>query len=163
MSPYLGVSALDPAFELAASTGRGVFVLALTSNPEGAAVQSARTATGSTVAQHVVDEVAARNAGYHPCGHIGVVVGATPAAQVLRLGALGGPVLIPGVGAQGATLTDLSRWFGAVRHVVPTTSGELLRHGPEPVALCSAARRAADEAADLLRNTPLQDDGSTPR
>jgi orotidine-5'-phosphate decarboxylase len=33
VSPYLGVGALDPAFELAGRTGRGVFVLALTSNP----------------------------------------------------------------------------------------------------------------------------------
>ncbi|HEX2264522.1 MAG TPA: orotidine-5'-phosphate decarboxylase, partial [Pseudonocardiaceae bacterium] len=39
VSPYLGVGALEPAFELASGTGRGVFVLALTSNPEGAAVQ----------------------------------------------------------------------------------------------------------------------------
>lgn len=168
VSPYLGVGALDPAFELAARTGRGVFVLALTSNPEGADVQGALTTAGSTVAQHVVDAVAARNSGYHPTchhpsGHIGVVIGATAAARVLRLGALGGPVLIPGVGAQGATLAQVCRWFGAVRLLLPTTSRELLRHGPAPATLRCAARRLAGEAADLLRNASWPADGSTPR
>ncbi len=172
VSPYLGVGALDPAFELAATTGRGVFVLALTSNPEGADVQGAFTATGSPVAQHVVDHVASRNGVYRASGrgccgrtpgHIGVVVGATATARSLRLEALGGPVLVPGIGAQGATLANLGRWFGTVRHLVPTTSRNLLRHGPEPAALRRAVRRAADEAADLLCNASWQDDGSTPR
>ena len=39
LSPYLGFESLRPALDLAAQTGRGVFVLALTSNPEGASVQ----------------------------------------------------------------------------------------------------------------------------
>nr|WP_267897586.1 orotidine-5'-phosphate decarboxylase [Kocuria tytonis] len=39
LSPYLGFESLRPALELAARTGRGTFVLALTSNPEGASVQ----------------------------------------------------------------------------------------------------------------------------
>ena len=56
-SPYLGVGSLAPMFELAARNGGGVFVLALTSNPEGAAVQRARTADGRTVAQTVIDEI----------------------------------------------------------------------------------------------------------
>lgn len=39
LSPYLGFESLRPALDLAHRTGRGVFVLALTSNPEGASVQ----------------------------------------------------------------------------------------------------------------------------
>ncbi len=164
VSPYLGIGALDPAFELASRTGRGVFVLALTSNPESADVQAAVTGTGSTVAQSVVDAVAARNAGCQPIGHIGVVVGATTAPGALRLDALNGPVLAPGIGAQGARLADLPQVFGvAARHVLPTTSRDLLRHGPEPVSLRHAARRMADEAADLLESLSRQVDGGTPR
>ncbi|MFD1213412.1 orotidine-5'-phosphate decarboxylase, partial [Arthrobacter sp. GCM10027362] len=41
LSPYLGYESLRPALDLARDTGRGVFVLALTSNPEGASVQHA--------------------------------------------------------------------------------------------------------------------------
>ena len=164
VSPYLGVGALEPAFELASRTGRGVFVLALTSNPEGADVQSARTGSGTTVAQSVVDAVAARNIGHQGLGSIGVVVGATTAPGTVRLEALGGPVLAPGIGAQGATLADLHRVFGAaVRHVLPAISRELLRHGPVSATLRSAARRVADEAAAVLVPSSWQVEGGTPR
>lgn len=164
VSPYLGVGALDPAFELAGRTGRGVFVVALTSNPEGVDVQSAVTSTGSTVAQSVVDAVAARNAGRRPVGDVGVVVGATPpAAGALRLEALNGPILAPGIGAQGARLAGLPQVFGAAaRHVVAATSRDLLRHGPQPASLRHAARRTADEAAALLHPPSGQVDGGTP-
>ncbi|HSZ30421.1 MAG TPA: orotidine-5'-phosphate decarboxylase [Pseudonocardiaceae bacterium] len=163
LSPYFGVGALDPAFELASRTGRGVFVVALSSNPEGADVQAALTGTGSTIAQSVVDAVAARNAGRYPVGDSGVVVGATSPAGALRLEALNGPILAPGIGAQGASLADLPRVFGAVaRSVVAATSRDLLRHGPRPASLRHAARRAADEAAALLHLPLGQVDGGTP-
>jgi orotidine-5'-phosphate decarboxylase len=164
VSPYLGVGALQPAFELAGRTGRGVFVVALTSNPEGVGVQHAVTSTGSTVAQSVVDAVTARNAGRHPFGDLGVVVGATAAAGALRLEALNGPILAPGIGAQGASLADLPRVFGvAACHVVAATSRELLWHGPQPAALRHAARRTADEAAALLHPPSGQVGGGTLR
>ncbi|MGH3898492.1 MAG: orotidine-5'-phosphate decarboxylase, partial [Pseudonocardiaceae bacterium] len=162
VSPYLGVGALDPAFELAGRTSRGVFVLALTSNPEGADVQAAITGTGCTVAQSVIDAVAVRNARH--LGDFGVVVGATTAAGALGFEALNGPILVPGIGAQGACLADLPQVFGAAsRHVLPTTSRELLRHGPEPVSLRHAVRRMADEATELLRLPSRQVNGGTPR
>jgi orotidine-5'-phosphate decarboxylase len=151
VSPYLGVGALDPAFELASRTGRGMFVLALTSNPEGADLQTAVTSSGNTVAQTVVDAVAAHNVGRHPVGDVGVVVGATAQVAGLRLDALNGPILAPGIGAQGARLADLPQVFGAaLPHVIAAISRELLRHGPQPASLRHAARRIADEAAGVL-------------
>jgi orotidine-5'-phosphate decarboxylase len=162
-SPYLGVGALDPAFELASRTGRGVFVLALTSNPEGADVQAAVTCAGSTVAQAVVDAIAARNAGRRPVGDFGVVVGATSPAGTLRLAGLNGPILAPGIGAQGACLADLPQLFGAAAgHVVAATSRELLRHGPQQASLRHAARRIADEAATVLRSRRGRSVGAPP-
>src|SRR5258708_2501695 len=50
VSPYLGFGSLQPFLDVAAEYGGGVFVLALTSNPEGAAVQHAVAADGRTVA-----------------------------------------------------------------------------------------------------------------
>lgn len=47
VSPYLGFGSLAPALELAAQHGKGVFVLALTSNPDGPEVQHARPAPPS--------------------------------------------------------------------------------------------------------------------
>ena len=57
-SPYLGFGSLRPLLEAAAAHDRGVFVLAATSNPEGATVQRA-TFDGRTVSQLVVDQAAA--------------------------------------------------------------------------------------------------------
>ena len=59
-SPYLGFGSLQPLLDAAAKNGRGVFVLAATSNPEGASVQGA-DAGGRTVAQVIVDAAAAAN------------------------------------------------------------------------------------------------------
>jgi orotidine-5'-phosphate decarboxylase len=151
LSPYLGVGALHPALELAASTGRGVFVLALTSNPEGVAVQRAVDAYGRTVAQAVVDSLGVRNAGAVPLGSAGIVVGATVGALGVDLTALNGPVLAPGLGAQGASAQDLARVFSGVGHLVlPTTSRDVLRHGPDVAALRAAALAVRDEVAVAL-------------
>ncbi len=150
VSPFLGVGSLAPAFELVRRHDTGVFVLAATSNPEGAQVQHARTSSGASVAQTVVDEVARLNAGAMPLGSVGVVAGATIAAGLLDLTALNGPVLAPGVGAQGATPETVRRVFGEVIHdVVPSVSREVLRHGPDVAALRAAVDRLAGDFAFL--------------
>ena len=76
-SPYLGFGSLAPMVETARRHDAGVFVLALTSNPEGPQLQHAVCADGRTVAGTVLDEVRARNAGAPDLGSVGVVVGAT--------------------------------------------------------------------------------------
>lgn len=158
VSPYLGFGSLRPALDLAAATGRGVFVLALTSNPEGPQVQHAR-ADGGSVAGRIVDEAAAENvaarAAGEPLGSVGLVVGATvgSAVQDLRidLSAVHGPLLAPGLGAQGATAEDLRRTFGAaLPDVVPNSSREILAAGPDPAALRTAALRTTEQVAALL-------------
>ncbi|TVT48846.1 orotidine-5'-phosphate decarboxylase [Amycolatopsis cynarae] len=142
VSPYLGFGSLVPAIETARAAGRGVFVLARTSNPEAWQLQNALLPNGKTVAQSIVDEAAAVNRGVAPLGDVGVVVGATVAPGELDLDALNGPVLAPGFGAQGATVGDLRRLFGtALRGVLPASSRDLLRHGPDPAALRAAVRR----------------------
>ena len=146
LSPYLGVGSLDPAFELAEHHGAGVFVLALTSNKEGPAVQHARLSDGRTVAQSVIDELAARNAGATPLGSYGVVVGATIGESVAQLGALNGPYLVPGIGAQGGTAADVRRIFGDhLGAVLPSVSREVLRAGPSLPALRAAAERTIED------------------
>ncbi|HET9518619.1 MAG TPA: orotidine-5'-phosphate decarboxylase, partial [Actinoplanes sp.] len=106
-SPFLGVGSLQPAFELAAANGGGVFVLALTSNPEGAAVQHAVGPDSRTVAQTVIDEISQLNRGAEPLGSYGLVVGATIGQTGHELSDVNGPLLAPGLGAQGATPADL--------------------------------------------------------
>jgi orotidine-5'-phosphate decarboxylase len=150
VSPYLGFGSLRPALDAAEASGSGVFVLALTSNPEGAQVQRAAGADGRQVAQVVLDAIAAENAGAAPLGSVGAVVGATLGDAGVDL-AVNGPLLAPGVGAQGATPADLPRVFGAaLGNVLPSVSRGVLRHGPDPRALRDAARRYADEVRAAL-------------
>jgi orotidine-5'-phosphate decarboxylase len=148
-SPYLGFGSLQPLFDTAAQHGRGVFVLAATSNPEGASVQRAM-ADGRTVAQSIVDDVAALNrAEASAAASIGVVVGAT-LSDVPDLSAVGGPVLLPGVGAQGGRPEALKGIGGArAGSLLPAVSREVLRAGPDVEAVRSAAERMRDAVAYL--------------
>ncbi|WP_422739608.1 orotidine-5'-phosphate decarboxylase [Micromonospora sp. WMMD729] len=150
-SPYLGVGSLAPMFELAAKHGGGVFVLALTSNPEGAAVQRARTADGRTVAQTVIDEISQLNSGADPLGSFGLVVGATIGDTGHDLSTVGGPLLAPGLGAQGAGAADLRTVFGSsLAAVLPSYSREVLSAGPDVDALRAAADRVLGECRAVL-------------
>ncbi|WP_438294851.1 orotidine-5'-phosphate decarboxylase [Streptomyces sp. HUAS TT7] len=145
VSPYLGFGSLRPALDLAAKSGSGVFVLALTSNPEGAEVQRSTAVDGRPLAQLMLDHMAAENADASPMGSVGAVVGATLGDAGVNLD-INGPLLAPGIGAQGATPADLPGVFGsAVRNVVPSVSRGVLRHGPDVNALREAAARYADE------------------
>jgi orotidine-5'-phosphate decarboxylase len=150
VSPFLGVGSLTPVFDLVERHDAGAFVLAATSNPEGPQIQHARGADGRLVAQVVVDELAARNSGARPLGPLGVVAGATIEAGVLDFAALNGPILAPGVGAQGGTADSVRRLFGnARRDVLPSVSREVLRHGPDVDALRRAVGGLVDEFAFL--------------
>jgi orotidine-5'-phosphate decarboxylase len=152
-SPYLGFGSLCPLLDAAAAHHRGVFVLAATSNPEGADVQQAvqqAGADGRTVAQSIVDAAAAvnRNALPEP-GSVGVVVGAT-ARYVPDLRSLGGPVLVPGIGAQGGRPGALAGLGGArPGQLLPAVSREVLGAGPDVAALRAAAERMRDAVAYL--------------
>ncbi|MFC5179670.1 orotidine-5'-phosphate decarboxylase [Nocardioides taihuensis] len=148
-SPYLGFGSLTPMVETARRHGAGLFVLALTSNPEGPEVQHATAPSGRTVAGTVLDHLGALNEGATTLGSYGAVVGAT-VGETGESFDIGGPLLAPGYGAQGGTVDDLRRVFGgAVGRVLPSTSRDLLRLGPDPVALRDGALRIADDLAGL--------------
>ncbi|MCZ4118441.1 orotidine-5'-phosphate decarboxylase [Streptomyces sp. H39-S7] len=146
VSPYLGFGSLRPALDAARISGAGVFVLALTSNPEGAEVQRATAANGRSLAQVMLDHIAAENAGERPLGSVGAVVGATLSEAGADLD-INGPLLAPGIGAQGATPAGLPGLFGSavVGNVLPSVSRDVLRHGPDAAGLRDAAARFADE------------------
>jgi orotidine-5'-phosphate decarboxylase len=162
VSPFLGPGSLEPAVRTARAFGGGLFVLARTSNPEGAEVQHAVLDGGRSVAQTVVDAVGRWNApewlvgdpepdpGAYAdqqnrwgwaTGSFGVVVGATLPELDIDLDGLRGPVLAPGLGAQGGSVADLRRLFGADRAVVPTVSRDVLNAGPDAAKLRAAADR----------------------
>lgn len=148
LSPYLGYESLRPAIDLAAATGRGVFVLGLTSNPEGASVQ--HVGGDKSVAKSIIEQVSKENATAEDMGHVGLVVGATigdaPAKLGIDLSASKAPLLTPGLGAQGATAQDIATAFASsYRQVLGTSSRDILKVGPDALGLRDKARRVRDE------------------
>ncbi len=148
VSPFLGFGSLEPFFDVAARNDAGVFVLALTSNPEGAQVQHARVDSGRTVAETVLDELRTLNAGAAPVGSFGAVVGATIGQTAADLD-INGPLLVPGLGAQGGTVQDLVRLFEEVRSpVIASSSRSVLAAGPDVAALTAEATRLNAELVE---------------
>lgn len=144
LSPYLGPDSLDETFAYARERGKGVFVLAATSNPEAGELQRAVGASGS-VAADVARAVRAFAVapGLHD---LGLVIGATVDRSTFGLSddALADvPILAPGFGAQGAEPADLGRLFGALAgNVVASESRSILSAGPEGLAARIEQRRA---------------------
>ena len=152
VNPYLGLGALDGVAAFAKEAGKGLFVLAATSNPEAALLQRARGEEhGETVAGSVVRGVRAWNDSLGPLGSFGVVIGATLdlASYGIPQGEAASPVLpilAPGFGAQGAELGRLDDIYGALAAgVIVSESRSLLELGP--AALNDGIRRAQETIA----------------
>jgi orotidine-5'-phosphate decarboxylase len=152
--PYLGIGALQPAFELAAATARGVVVVVRSSNPEGRSLQQAvigpRPDDGdrTSVEDALLASIAALNHG--PAGltgTVGAVIGSTLAPSRFALGTLGGVILAPGFGAQGGTSETVAALFAGCPPgtVLPSSSRSLLDSGPDQQSLRKAALTARDE------------------
>ncbi|MGV8857196.1 orotidine-5'-phosphate decarboxylase [Rhodoglobus sp.] len=137
---YQGVSELSGPFELARNAGKGIFVLAATSNASALSIQSARIVEGehegATVAASVVRDVRALNS-ESGLGSFGVVVGATVnvADYGMRVEELiDVPVLAPGFGAQGALVEQARELYGpAVVNTIVTVSRSVLQEGASQI------------------------------
>lgn len=136
VNPFLGVGALEGTFALAQTHGKGVFVLAATSNPDAATSQRAAVDGGRTVTAQIIREVSERNARTTPDGDwasLGFVIGATVDWREAGLTGFSppAPILGPGFGFQGADPSDLDARFGAAAGlVVAAESRSILSAGP---------------------------------
>lgn len=144
VTPYLGLGSLDPFVAVGAEHGNGVIVVARSSNLEGRTVQSAVTSDSADVADHVLSGIARINerSGNAPYGTVGAVVGGTTPAGGFDIAGLGGPILAPGFGAQGATAADYPRLYGSCPPgtVLASVSRAILRAGPDADRLAAAAQ-----------------------
>ena len=143
ISAFQGFGALRSPLEAASRFGKGLFVLAATSNPEALAVQTAVIQRETQVGKSVAGGLASRVVNWNrthtrgAIGSIGVVLGATVdfADFGIDLPALAGapaaPILAPGFGYQGAQFADVRRLFGpAAATTVVTASRSILASGP---------------------------------
>ena len=156
VSAYQGVGSLWDVIDRAEKNDKGLFVLAATSNPESAETQTAvrdrGEFAGRTVAASIVSEVDIVNAATDRLGSVGVVIGATVDAVDYGITAdtlLTTPILAPGFGEQGATLSDLPELYGEVApNVIANVGRGVLRAGP--VNVRDSLRRSADELREAL-------------
>lgn len=154
---YQGVGSLDAPIRLAREHGKGVFVLAATSNPEGRDIQrafvdvragsdaddsngSAESGAPRRVARAIVDDIVASNAaaGETTLGSVGVVIGATLRLAEFQLDFRPSPVLpvlAPGFGHQGAAVSQSADIFGPMSPgVIVAQSRSVLDAGPTGIA-----------------------------
>ena len=115
VNAYLGRESVEPYLAAARRHGAGIFVLVKTSTA-GADVQDMTLTDGRPLWQHVaalVDEWGADLVGECGLSAVGAVVGATHPRAVREARKLmpRSIVLLPGVGAQGASVDDLGRAF----------------------------------------------------
>ncbi len=151
--PYLGLGALAPLVRLGAANGRGVLVVARSSNPEGRGLQQARTQGGTAVEDMLLAGIAELNGSPEvPVGTVGAVIGATLEPSPFALSQLGGIILAPGLGAQGAGPADVATRFAECPPgtVLPSSSRGLLQEGPDPAELRRNARSLNRELAAAM-------------
>jgi orotidine-5'-phosphate decarboxylase len=151
--PYLGLGALAPLVHLASANGKGVIVVVRSSNPEGRDLQQAVTAAGSAVEDMLLAQIAELNRSPEVlAGTVGAVVGATMEPSSFALSQLGGVILAPGLGAQGAGPADVAARFAGCPPgtVLPSSSRGLLHQGPDAAALRDCARSLNLELAAAL-------------
>ena len=115
-NPYLGSDAVEPFLSACRRDGAGIFCLVKTSNPGGADVQDLVLTDGRPLWQQVarlVDEWGQDAVGERGLSSVGAVVGATHPRSVGEARRLmpQAIILLPGVGAQGATGADVARAF----------------------------------------------------
>jgi orotidine-5'-phosphate decarboxylase len=116
VNAYLGRDSLEPFIAACRRHGGGLFCLVKTSNEGGADVQDLVLSDGRPLWQHMarlVHELGEELVGNRGLSSVGAVVGATHPRAVGEARRLmpQAVLLLPGVGAQGATPADLARAF----------------------------------------------------
>jgi orotidine-5'-phosphate decarboxylase len=116
INTYLGGDSVEPFLQACRLHGAGIFCLVRTSNAGAGDVQELKLSDGRRVWQHVaelVEEWGADLVGERGLSSVGAVIGATVPRAVAEARKLlpQSVLLLPGVGAQGATPADVARAF----------------------------------------------------
>ena len=137
VAPYMGSDSVGPFIQ---DSTFGTYILNRTSNPGGKDLQNLVLHSGIPLYEAVAKQIIAYNAGK---GHVGAVVGATNPEELKAIAKTYAeqsiPLLIPGVGSQGGSATDVMRTLGEVNYPLPLVrinSSSALTHpwkkGPAP-------------------------------
>lgn len=143
VNPYLGGDSLEPFLK---HVDKGVIVLCRTSNPGARDLQDLEV--GTQRLYHVVAELAATR--WNTRGNCALVVGATYPRELAEVRRIVGdmPLLLPGVGAQGADVAQAIQNGQSNRGtgLIVSSSRAILYPKPAAGADFAAAARAAARA-----------------
>ena len=165
LNPYLGVDSISPFLQIGRPRGRGVFVLARTSNPSAREFQDLICGSDPLYLKvgKALEGWGSTQIGESGFTDVGAVVGATGPDEgaEIRRQLPRTFFLVPGFGAQGGTATDVVRTFriqgdGAL---ISSSRGILFAYRNEPdreAPFAEAARAAAVEATVALRTALAQ-------
>lgn len=103
LNPFLGYDSIEPFLDW---EGKGVYLLAVTSNAGSADFQRLKLADGRFVFE-LVQELGKRACSEGRATQVGYVVGLTNASEEVLDRIVDSPLLIPGLGAQGGDLASL--------------------------------------------------------
>ena len=151
VNPYLGRDSIEPYLSACRRHGRGIFCVVRTSNAGGAEVQDLELSDGRPLWQHVASLVAewgAEVVGERGLSSVGAVIGATHPRSVAEARRLlpQSVLLLPGLGAQGATPADVARAFtsGPASALVAASRSVIyaFRQGEEDWRSAAAAQAA---------------------
>lgn len=145
VNPYLGSDALEPFIE---RDDKGIFVLAVTTNPGGSDIQELLV-DGEPLYRYVI-RLARR---LNKRRNIGLVIGATKPDlwQDLLQEAIDLPLLVPGIGAQGGDTDRVRRHLENYPAPVLVNASRSILYASSGDNFKSAARDAAEKLCDQLR------------
>jgi len=151
LSPFLGYDSIEPYMKY---DGKGLILLCRTSNLGGADLQAQRLSSGASLYEHIAHLAQGE---WNHTGQLGLVVGATAAAEIARVRELAPtlPLLIPGVGAQGgdAQAAVHAGWRGRDGHTsapIIVNSSRAVLYASRGNEFAAAARGVASDTRALL-------------
>lgn len=157
LHPLMGKDSVEPFLKKCDQTHGAVFVLVRTSNPSAVEFQSLEVG-GRELSDVIAAQVDAWGKGRGSSdafGPVGAVVGATYPHELARLRKLmpRAPILIPGVGAQGATVADTLAAFAPDGQggLVNQSRGVVSTFAPSARDWLEQIERAAREFAAQMR------------
>lgn len=146
LNPFLGFDTIEPFLGY---EGRGVYLLAVTSNAGSAEFQMQKSAAdGRFIFEHVQDM--AEKAADFP-GDVGLVVGLTNASEEVRSKIADVPLLVPGLGAQGGELDVFTKEARHAPIVINVSRG--ITFAEPDLSFADKAKRYADQIADVFRGS----------
>jgi len=148
VNPYMGFDSVAPYMEW---DDRGVIILCRTSNPGGSDLQFLNV-DGRPVYQHVAQLVAEK---WNKNGQCALVVGATFPDELAQVRAIVGdmPLLVPGVGAQGANVqatVNAGRTAAGTGMMINSSRAVLYAEPQEGEDYPAASRRIAMQTRDEI-------------